>query len=64
MKFPTWLLLVFLVLAIVLFTIFPIPAIVVAMSAAIWFVIAAEKEAARLPARGGFWKKPAQRSSK
>jgi hypothetical protein len=31
MKFPTWLLLVFLILAIVLFTMFPIPAIVVAL---------------------------------
>ena len=58
MKFSTCLLLVFLILAIVLFTMFPIPAIVVALSVAIWAVIAAEKEAARLPARSGFWKKP------
>ena len=64
MKFPTWLLLVFLILAIVLFAMFPIPAIVIALSVAIWAVIAAEKEAATLPARGGFWKRPAQPSLK
>ena len=58
MKFPTWLLLVFLILAIVLFTLFPIPALAVALSVAIWAVISAEKEAAMLPERGGFWKKP------
>ena len=64
MKFPTWSLLIFLILAIVLFAMFPIPVIVVALSVMIWAVMAAEKEAATLPARGGFWKKPAQRSLK
>ena len=46
MKFPTWSLLVFPILAIVLIIMFPIPAIAVAVSVAIWAVIAAQKAAA------------------
>ena len=49
MTFPTWSLLVFPILAIVLISMFPIPAIAVAVSVAIWAVIAAQKAAATKP---------------
>jgi hypothetical protein len=46
MKFPTWSLLVFPILAIVLIIMLPILAIAVAVSVAIWAFIAAQKAAA------------------
>jgi hypothetical protein len=46
MKFPKWSLFVLPILAIVLISMFPIPAIAVAVSVAIWAVIAAQKAAA------------------
>lgn len=49
MKFPKWSLLVFPILAILLFIMFPIPAIVVAVLVATWAVIAAQKAAATKP---------------
>ena len=49
MKFPTWSLLVFPILAIVLIIMFPIPAIAVAASFAIWALIAAQRAAATKP---------------
>jgi hypothetical protein len=44
MKFPKWSLLVFPILAILLFIMFPIPAIVVAVLVATWAVIAAQRQ--------------------
>jgi flagellar basal body-associated protein FliL len=46
MKFPTWSLLVFPILGIVLILMLPILAIAVAVSVAIWAFIAAQKAAA------------------
>jgi len=46
MKFPTWSLLVFPILAIVLIIMLPILAIAVSVSVAIWAFIAAQKAAA------------------
>jgi hypothetical protein len=49
MKFPKWSLFVFPILAIVLISMFPIPAIAVAASVAIWALIAAQRAAATKP---------------
>ena len=49
MKFPKWSLFLFPILAIVLITMFPIPATVVAVAVAIWAFIAAQKAAAEKP---------------
>ena len=49
MKFPTWSLFVLPILALLLITMFPILAIVVAVSVAIWVVIAAQKTAGTKP---------------
>jgi hypothetical protein len=49
MKFPKWLLFVFPILAIVLISMFPIPAIVVAVAVAIWAFIAAQNAAGKKP---------------
>lgn len=49
MKFPKWLLFLLPILAIVLITMFPILAIVVAVAVATWVVIAAQKAAVTKP---------------
>jgi uncharacterized membrane protein len=49
MKFPKWSLFVFPILAILLITMFPILAIVVAVSVATWVVIDAKKTAGTKP---------------
>lgn len=49
MKFPKWSLFLFPILAIVLITMFPIPAMVVAVAVAIWAFIAAQKAAGEKP---------------
>ena len=49
MKVPKWLLFLLPILAIVLITMFPILAIVVAVAVATWVVIAAQKAAATKP---------------
>ena len=49
MKFPKWSLFFFPILAIVLITMFPVLAIVVAVAVAIWVVIAVQKAAATKP---------------
>jgi hypothetical protein len=49
MKFPNWLLLVLPLLVILLITLFPIPAIGVAVAGATWAVISAQKAARTKP---------------
>jgi hypothetical protein len=49
MQLSTWSLFLFPILAIVLITMFPIPAMVVAVAVAIWAFIAAQKAAAEKP---------------
>ncbi len=49
MKFPTWSLFLFPILAIVLIIMFPVLAIAVSVSVAIWAFIAAQKAAATKP---------------
>ncbi|MGC2181649.1 MAG: hypothetical protein WA637_00045 [Terriglobales bacterium] len=49
MKFPKWSLFLIPVLAIILITMFPVLAIVVAVAAATWVVIALQKAAATKP---------------
>ena len=49
MQFSRWSLFLFPILAIVLITMFPIPAMVVAVAVAIWAFIAAQKAAAEKP---------------
>jgi hypothetical protein len=49
MKFPTWSLFLFPILAIVLIIMFPIPAMVVGVAVAIWAFVVAQKAAAEKP---------------